>query len=59
MIDREGTLKIADLGLARAVTIPLRQYTHEVSSSTLYVYMIDPHLGSYVVVPSARGTVGV
>jgi len=30
LIDRDGNLKIADLGLARTVTIPLRQYTHEV-----------------------------
>lgn len=30
LIDRQGTLKIADFGLARAFCIPLRSYTHEV-----------------------------
>ena len=30
LIDRHGTLKIADFGLARAFCIPLRSYTHEV-----------------------------
>ena len=30
LIDKEGVLKIADLGLARTFTIPIRQYTHEV-----------------------------
>lgn len=30
LIDREGNLKIADFGLARALGIPARRYTHEV-----------------------------
>ena len=30
LIDRDGVLKIGDFGLARAFTIPLRKYTHEV-----------------------------
>ncbi|KAI9332694.1 kinase-like domain-containing protein [Obelidium mucronatum] len=30
LIDQAGTLKLADFGLARAVGIPLRTYTHEV-----------------------------
>ncbi|KAJ5462629.1 hypothetical protein N7475_007573 [Penicillium sp. IBT 31633x] len=30
LLDREGTLKLADFGLARAFRIPLRRYTHEV-----------------------------
>ncbi|KAI9894415.1 MAG: Cyclin-dependent kinase catalytic subunit [Vezdaea aestivalis] len=30
LIDREGNLKIADFGLARAYGVPLRTYTHEV-----------------------------
>lgn len=30
LMDRNGTLKIADFGLARAFCIPLRTYTHEV-----------------------------
>jgi hypothetical protein len=34
LVDREkGLLKIADLGLARAFTVPLKSYTHEVSIS--------------------------
>lgn len=32
LIDKEGNLKIADFGLARAFGIPLRTYTHEVSA---------------------------
>lgn len=46
LIDREGTLKIADLGLARAVTIPLRQYTHEVV--TLWYRAPEVLLGSKI-----------
>lgn len=30
LIDRQGTLKLADFGLARAFGIPVRTYTHEV-----------------------------
>jgi cyclin-dependent kinase len=31
LVDREkGLLKIADLGLARAFTVPLKSYTHEI-----------------------------
>ena len=30
LIDRNGTIKIADFGLARAFGIPVRVYTHEV-----------------------------
>lgn len=30
LIDKDGELKIADFGLARAFGIPLRTYTHEV-----------------------------
>lgn len=30
LIDREGHLKLADFGLARAFGVPLRSYTHEV-----------------------------
>ena len=32
LIDREGSLKIADFGLARAYGIPMRTFTHEVIS---------------------------
>ncbi|KAK3291364.1 cell division control protein 2 [Chaetomium fimeti] len=31
LIDREGNLKLADFGLARAFGVPLRTYTHEVA----------------------------
>ena len=30
LVDRRGTLKLADFGLARAFMIPVRSYTHEV-----------------------------
>lgn len=30
LIDKKGTLKLADFGLSRAFGIPLGQYTHEV-----------------------------
>ena len=33
LIDRDGNLKLADFGLARAFGVPLRTYTHEVSRS--------------------------
>ena len=33
LIDKEGNLKLADFGLARAFGVPLRTYTHEVSLS--------------------------
>jgi serine/threonine protein kinase len=33
LIDRDGNLKLADFGLARAFGVPLRSYTHEVTSS--------------------------
>lgn len=31
LIDRDGNLKLADFGLARAFGVPLRTYTHEVA----------------------------
>ena len=33
LIDKEGNLKLADFGLARAFGVPLRTYTHEVGLS--------------------------
>ena len=30
LIDAEGNIKLADFGLARAMSIPVRAYTHEV-----------------------------
>lgn len=35
LIDKDGNLKIADFGLARAFGIPLRTYTHEVGVQTV------------------------
>lgn len=32
LLNRNGSLKLADFGLARTYAIPLRPYTHEVSS---------------------------
>nr|AAP94021.1 cyclin-dependent kinase 1 [Ustilago maydis] len=44
LIDREGNLKLADFGLARAFGIPLRTYTHEVV--TLWYRAPEVLLGS-------------
>lgn len=44
LIDREGNLKLADFGLARAFGIPLRSYTHEVV--TLWYRAPEVLLGS-------------
>jgi cyclin-dependent kinase 1 len=30
LIEKDGTIKLADFGLARAVGVPVRVYTHEV-----------------------------
>mmetsp|Transcript_16117 Transcript_16117/g.27242 ORF Transcript_16117/g.27242 Transcript_16117/m.27242 type:complete len:117 (+) Transcript_16117:521-871(+) len=30
LVDQQGTLKLADFGLARAFSVPLRPFTHEV-----------------------------
>lgn len=37
LIDREGNLKLADFGLARAIGIPVRTYTHEVLNLFKYL----------------------
>ena len=44
LINREGELKLADFGLARAFGIPVRQYTHEVV--TLWYRAPDVLMGS-------------
>jgi hypothetical protein len=31
LLDNHGVIKLADFGLARAFSMPLRNYTHEVS----------------------------
>ena len=35
LIDSEGNIKLADFGLARTFSLPVRTYTHEVSANTL------------------------
>jgi serine/threonine protein kinase len=37
LIDRQGAIKLADFGLARAFCIPVRTYTHEVRPAFAYV----------------------
>ena len=44
MINREGELKLADFGLARAFGIPVRAFTHEVV--TLWYRAPDVLMGS-------------
>merc|ERR1712007_219924 len=44
LINREGSLKLADFGLARAFGIPVRSYTHEVV--TLWYRAPDVLMGS-------------
>ncbi|KAK1936315.1 putative cell division control protein 2 [Babesia divergens] len=44
LINREGVLKLADFGLARAFAIPVRSYTHEVV--TLWYRAPDVLMGS-------------
>lgn len=39
LVDKEkGILKIADLGLGRAFTVPMKSYTHEVNSFFISQY---------------------
>jgi len=52
LINREGELKLADFGLARAFGIPVRNYTHEVV--TLWYRAPDVLLGSRKYVNSDR-----
>jgi cyclin-dependent kinase len=44
LINREGVLKLADFGLARAFGIPVKNYTHEVV--TLWYRAPDILMGS-------------
>lgn len=39
LVDRRGVLKIADFGLARAFSVPLRKYTHEVGTRRVWLHM--------------------
>jgi cyclin-dependent kinase len=43
LIDRDGNLKLADFGLARAFGVPLRTYTHEVSLDILEMDYVSAH----------------
>ncbi len=56
LIDREGNLKLADFGLARAFGVPLRTYTHEVSFlfQDLQVTSMTDLVGRHTVVPITR-----
>ena len=46
LINRDGVIKLADFGLARAFGIPCRLYTHEIA--TLYYRAPEILLGTYV-----------
>jgi cyclin-dependent kinase len=43
LIDKEGNLKLADFGLARAFGVPLRVYTHEVEHHPRELTQLDCH----------------
>lgn len=52
LVSRDGTLKIADFGLARAFCPPVRPLTHEVSPPCIVVVVLaveDVAVGSVVV----------
>lgn len=41
LMDRKTMmLKIADLGLARAFTVPIKKYTHEVTHAFSYMFFV-------------------
>lgn len=50
LVDSMGMLKLADFGLARAIQIPLRKYTHEIV--TLWYRAPEVLLGQSVYAPS-------
>ena len=41
LIDRDGNLKLADFGLARAFGVPLRTYTHEVGNQDIFTRFLS------------------
>ena len=47
LVDRHGSIKVADFGLARAFMVPIRVYTHEVRVNgdlTVFVVAWSPSL---------------
>ena len=54
LIDRDGNLKLADFGLARAFGVPLRTYTHEVSRVALVPSLTDGPSGCHTLVSCTR-----
>ena len=57
LIDRDGNLKLADFGLARAFGVPLRTYTHEVGKPNVctgIIGLISACVGCYLVVSVTR-----
>lgn len=58
LIDKEGNLKLADFGLARAFGVPLRTYTHEVCHPVSMVCCeantLPSFVGCYPLVPLPR-----
>ena len=54
LIDRDGNLKLADFGLARAFGVPLRTYTHEVSRVALLRSLTDGPSGCHTLVSCTR-----
>lgn len=50
LIDEEGNIKLADFGLARSISLPIRSYTHEVV--TLWYRAPEILLGSSVYGPA-------
>ena len=60
LINREGKLKLADFGLARAFGIPVRSYTHEVRTYSSDSFQRPAAIsGCYTVVPCARCSHGL
>lgn len=61
LINRDGNLKLADFGLARAFGVPLRTYTHEVTQPRTFVnhWTFElTFLGRHAVVPLSRDSPG-
>ena len=54
LVDTKGIIKLADFGLARAFSVPLRIYTHEVRPIFARVNRCTPaYSGCHTVVPCA------